>query len=94
MKQRYPVAMLVLIAFLLVVQPVQAYYIPAEHRAEAQAAYKAGGEPGLYPVFVKYWTDGQLKGWAYDGLRGLAMKETNSGKIAELHVVMKQKYGK
>lgn len=94
MRKGGSIALLIIVAYLLAAQSVSAYYIPAEHQAEAQAAYKAGGEPGLYPFFVKYWTDGKLSGWAYDGLRGMAMKETNNGKITDLHLVMKQKYGK
>lgn len=91
--KRSAVFLLVLVAYLLVAQPVSAYYIPKEYQAEAQPLAK-GGNPGLYPFFLKHWTDGQLKGWAYDGLRQMAMQETNSGKIADLHVVMKVKYGK
>lgn len=93
MARRCAVVLLITIAFLLVSQPVQAYYVPAELQAEGQAAYKSGGNPGLYSFAMKYY-NGETQGWQYSMLRGLAMEETNNGRITSLHIVMKQKYGK
>ena len=94
MHRRGAAILLVLIAFLFASAPVQAYYVPADLQAEAQVAAK-GGNPGLYSFVMKYYDGTAVQGWQYSMLRGIAMEETNNGKISpDLHVVMKLKYGK
>lgn len=73
------------IIVLLAAGQASAYYIPAEHRGEISPYPNT---PELYGLFSKY----QGEKWGSDGLLQMAMQETNNGRIADLHVVMRLKY--
>lgn len=60
---------------------VSAYYIPQEYMEEAKTLR---GTVAWYNFAMKY----SDQHWAYDILRQMAMNETNSGKISELHLII------
>lgn len=81
-------AIIALLILLLFASQASAYYVPADHQAEAKQAAKEG-TVGWYNLGVKYANHH----WGMDILRQLAQNETNSGTIEELHIII-QKYMK
>ncbi len=79
-------AIIALLILLLFASQAEAYYVPAGHMAEAK---QVKGVAGWYDFGLKY-SDQQF---GFDILRQMAVVETNSGRIEELHLVV-QKYKK
>lgn len=76
-------AIIALLILLLAASQAEAYYIPAEHMDEAK---QVKGTVGWYEFGMKY----NDQHWGMDILRQMAMLETNSGKIEELHIVIRK----